>query len=455
MSATAHNARSLTNRLSRRLAVVIVVAFGLFITVLLVDFSQEARELEEASLLGVVDTMVNDPGRFHLPEVGLMGPIRMPGITLRRPDGTPIYTPERWAIDVMPTFPLRFDEYSGEFGRDIETGEELLAVSATFEGAIIGLPGETVVVQIARPTSDFGPIIRSFYRATFDEMWWIFALILLITLLVVRLTIRGAVIAVERVSEQAAAIAPDEFDRRLSTEGLPREILPLVERMNAALDRLEAGYRAERSFSSSAAHELRTPLSVLRTRLETVPPGVERDGALEMVDRMARLVGQMLQIARIDTWRSDPGELQDVVAVCESVARDLAPEIVRRGGDIDLTVADGAPAWRTDRILAEIVVRNLIENAIRHGGERPRIRVMVGDHEIRVADDGPGIDPEQRARVFEMFWRRDRAATVGAGIGLALVRRIARRLGGDAWIEQAAAGGALVVVAFGPVEISD
>ncbi|MGP1255253.1 MAG: sensor histidine kinase [Kiloniellales bacterium] len=437
---------SLALRLYLRLTVVVTVSFAIFIAVMLVDFSFEGLEIERESLLGLAERIAEAPENFALTGVPSNGKLPISGVTLRRLNGEILISPARWAIDSIPANPLTYGTHDIEIGRDLHTGDELLAVAVAADGAALGLPGETVIVQVARPSTDLVPIIRTFFQATFDEMWWIFALILGVTLLVVRFTVGRSMRAVEIASEQAAAIAPNDIDRRLPLDGLPREIEPLARRVNDALDRLERGYRAERAFTASAAHELRTPLSVLRARIEAIPESDQRQHALEKVDSMARLVGQLLQLARVETWQERSEDTTDMADVCRTVATDLSAQIVASGGDIELRAPNGDSGWKVDRVLLEVVVRNLIENALRHGGAAPKIRVTVDRTALTVEDDGPGIAADDSDRVFKAFWRRRSSDGEGSGIGLALVSRIAERIGAQVQVSRSSLGGAKLTV---------
>lgn len=439
---------SLARRLYLRLTVVVTVSYAIFAAVMLLDFNIQGRLIERESFLNLAKRIAQSPELFALTGEASNGQLPLPGITIRRLNGEVLISPARWAVDAVPATPLRYGDYSIEIGRDLRTGDELLTIAVVVEGEKLGLEDSPLIVQVSRPSSDLLPIIGSFFRATFQEMWWIFVLILCITLVVVRSTVGRSMRAVETASDQAAAIAPNDIHRRLPLDGLPREIEPLARRVNDALDRLERGYRAEQAFTASAAHELRTPLSVLRARIEAVPPSAQRDHALDKVDSMARLIGQLLQLARIETWQGTSEDTADAAEICRTVATDLSSQIVASGGDIELKVAVGETGWRADRVLLEIVVRNLIENAIRHAGPSPRIRVTVDSTAVSVEDDGPGIAEEDRERVFKVFWRRHSSNGDGAGIGLALVSRIANRIDAEVRIDRSDLGGAKLTVAI-------
>lgn len=438
---------SLTRQLYLRLTVVVMLSFVVFVAAVLADFSLETLEIERESLLGMAERLRDDPERLAFVRTAAGGLVTAKGVTIRTARGDAVVRPERWAIDVNPALPLRYGEHSVDLGRDLRTDEQLVSVSVAFDGRHVGAPGEVHVLQLARPRTDLKPIIRTFFRVTLHETWWIFALLLLATVAIVRITINRSMRAVRAASRQAVGITPEDIDRRLPLTGLPSEVAPLARTVNGALDRLEQGYRAERAFTASAAHELRTPLSVLTAKIEAMDAGGGREEALAQVDRMARLVGQLLQLARIETWRADPKDELDAAWITREVALEMSPQVVALGGDIELRAPDDGAGWRVNRVLFEIALRNLIENAIRHGSRPPRLRITVDGRGVTVEDAGAGIPEPDRARVFELFWRRDQRASDGAGIGLALVSRIAERLRCRVTIAASDLGGAAVALA--------
>jgi len=220
------------------------------------------------------------------------------------------------------------------------------------------------------------------------------------------------------------------------------EIHRLAVTLNGMLDRLERGRARQREFVADAAHELRSPLANMRTQLEVarhIGPAADwpavSDDLLVDTTRLARLIDDLLLLARADAAptpsRVEPVELQA-----------LAEEVVRRGhdaagaGPCPVRVADGGPVW-TMGAPEELhrVVANLMDNAVRHARTGVEIAAARdGDLALlTVTDDGPGIAPEHRDRVFERFTRLDDSRTLdtgGAGLGLAIVRELVRRHAG-------------------------
>ncbi|PLR22665.1 hypothetical protein SGCZBJ_18020 [Caulobacter zeae] len=233
-----------------------------------------------------------------------------------------------------------------------------------------------------------------------------------------------------RLSLLAADIGPATIHARLPVASAPREVAPLVEAFNATLDRLEAGWRAQRDFSANAAHELRTPLAILRAQVESLLEPDERRAASEEFERLGRLVAQLLALAEAESGALAQTHSFDLVALARDVTSDMASFVLSSGRTvgfdnvIERLMIEGQPD------LVETALRNLLENAVRHTPSGVEILVTIdADGLVCVSDDGPGVPAEARARLFERFSRGDPQGP-GAGLGLSIVRQIMERHGG-------------------------
>ncbi len=293
--------------------------------------------------------------------------------------------------------------------------------------------------NLSAPGVVFDNILRNF-------LWYSGAvtLLVLVALLAIDLVIMRRVLAplshmAELVRRSAKAGGDDGIDRRLQTDALPQEVMPLADAYNDALDRVEAAYQLQRAFAADAAHELRTPLAVLRARMEMLPADAARGVLLDDVSVMTRIVAQLLEIASLEQIVVDDAASADPVAVCNAVLEALAPMAI--AGRRDLGLQDVATAPRRVRMREQElfqVVRNLVENAINHTGPGTTIDVSVEpDGTVVVRDDGPGIPEPWQQKVFERFWRKDRRDRSGAGLGLAIVQRIVLSHGGRIELESA------------------
>jgi signal transduction histidine kinase len=265
------------------------------------------------------------------------------------------------------------------------------------------------------------------------------------------LTLRRGLRPLRRISAAAARIGPARPGLRLPKAGLPSEVLPLVDGMNQALARLEHALEAQRRFVADAAHALRTPLAVLTARLDALPPGEEADALRADADRMARLVGQMLRMARLDGRPLDLRQALDLHAVAVAAISALAPLAIRERVELALIAPDLRPITRGDPEAVGVALTNLIENAIAQASPDSAVEVEIAAPRcVRVLDRGPGVPAPARARIFERFRRGPGAGADGAGLGLAIVAGIAAAHGGSVRVEARAGGGAAFVLDLGP-----
>jgi signal transduction histidine kinase len=279
------------------------------------------------------------------------------------------------------------------------------------------IDGRRIWVQVGEDLAHRDVLIDDIVTDFFKRVGWITLPILLLLLAIDIVIFRRALRPLLQASQQAQSIGPARTDVRLPVDTMPSEIRHLVEAVNQALDRLEKGFSVQREFTADAAHELRTPLAVLRTRLDTLRHDVEG---------MGRIVGQLLDIAESDTFIVAPSEKADLHSVCAEVAGSMAPLAITQGKEICLDAAD-EPVWvNGNPDMLYRAVRNLVENALHHTPAGTAVEVVVrSDATITVLDQGPGIHEDEREFLFRRFWRRDRRRAGSAGLGLSIVHRIA------------------------------
>jgi signal transduction histidine kinase len=273
---------------------------------------------------------------------------------------------------------------------------------------------------------------------------------LLGALLIGAWTLRDGLKPLKLLAREAARITPADSDRRLPMAGLPSELAPLVGAINAALDRLAEGFRAQRDFTADAAHQLRTPLAILGAHLDTLGDQATAGALREDVARMARLVEQLLQVAELEALTLGPEERADLSAVAVEVAQALAPLAIRRRREVAVLGGEAVVNVHGNRDSLHQALRNLVENAINHTAEGTAVEISIRQQPpaVVVSDHGPGIPPADRAQLFRRFWRGDRSGGRGAGLGLAIVQRIAAAHGARISVEEAPGGGARFVLAF-------
>jgi two-component system OmpR family sensor kinase len=247
---------------------------------------------------------------------------------------------------------------------------------------------------------------------------------------------RRALGPLRRLSSGARAIERSgAASERLPAPGVHDEVGELADTLNAMLASLERAREAEQRFVGDASHELRTPVTALRGNAAYVARhGAEPDVLADIEADAARLSGlldDLLALAREDAAAPVRGEPVDLAAVAREAAAGDA--------DAEVTADPDGVAVRGERPALERAVGNLVRNARKHGPPGGRITVTVvrnGDRaRVSVADEGPGLTPEQAAHAFERFWRGPAARGEGSGLGLAIVRSIAERHGGRVEVE--------------------
>jgi two-component system OmpR family sensor kinase/two-component system sensor histidine kinase QseC len=261
--------------------------------------------------------------------------------------------------------------------------------------------------------------------------------------------------------KRVAAAARERDERHLDPlplAGMPTEAAPLVVSFNALLARLASAFEAQRAFVADAAHELRSPLTALKLQLGLARDAAtpeQRQVALERlrsgIDRASRVVEQLLALARAEPDATTTLAALDLAALAQRAIADAAPLASQHGATVTLHATGPLPVAGDEAALRSLL-RNLLDNAVLHGGPAPRIEVTIeradGGMRLRVDDSGPGIPPAERERVFARFHRREGSAEGGSGLGLAIVRAVAARHGASVTLGDAPLGGLRVEVAF-------
>jgi signal transduction histidine kinase len=312
--------------------------------------------------------------------------------------------------------------------------------------------GRRVWVQVGEDLAHRDVIIDDIVADFFKRVGWITLPMLLFLLAIDIVIFRRALRPLLNASEMAKKINPNRTDVRLPPEEIPKEILPLVQAVNQALDRLEAGFRVQREFTADAAHELRTPLTILRSRVDTLADRGISKALHQDIEGMARIVSQLLDIAELETFSIDPAEKADLRAICAEVAEFAAPLALAKGKNIALSGSDASVWVNGNPEMLSRAIRNLVENAINYSPPGTTVEIVVeSSGMVRVLDEGPGIKEDERELIFQRFWRRDRRRTGNAGLGLSIVQRIADTHAATISVENRPTGGANFSLSFARV----
>ncbi len=255
-------------------------------------------------------------------------------------------------------------------------------------------------------------------------------------LLLNRWMVGRATRAIDQSAAQMLNRSPADL-RPIVADDPPRELAPMLDRINALFGRMSLALESERNFSATAAHELRTPLAALRVLAQVADRAHSAKGTREAlqqlglcVDRASHMVDQLLTLARIEHTPLEVGSMCRIRLdqVASQVVADLQPVLEERGTEIDLRLAS-AELMSLEFAVAALV-RNLVENAARYSPRAGKVCVETGtrghDCFIAVEDSGPGIPACERERVFDPFYRLDNNGIDGCGVGLSIVRSVVR-----------------------------
>ena len=324
-----------------------------------------------------------------------------------------------------------------------------VAVPIASQGTVHG------AVRITYPTASVDRRVRQAALALAGV-----ALVVLAAVALVGSALAHSVTRPLRGLERATAVlANGDLDARAPTEGGPPELRRLAASLNDMAARLGRLVDAQSAFVADASHQLRTPLTALRLRLENMEPEVAVDGAdlraaIAETGRLARLVDGLLTLARAEATTT-AREIVDLTAVMDERRETWSPLAAEQ--NVSLTVEPG-PAERVWALLGamEQVLDNLLANALRVAPAGSQIRMAVrraGNRvELHVIDQGPGMTAKQRKRAFDRFWRAGPPEAEGTGLGLAVVRQLVDASGGTAELRPAQGGGLDAVISLRPAE---
>ncbi|SED74685.1 Signal transduction histidine kinase [Amycolatopsis tolypomycina] len=264
--------------------------------------------------------------------------------------------------------------------------------------------------------------------------------------------VRRSLRAVEAIRAEVDGIRARDLGRRVPVPGSGDEITELAVTMNEMLARLDRSVQRQSQFTADASHELRTPLASMRTQLEVQLAHPDRldwrrsvENAVLDVSRMETLTGDLLLLSKLD---ADQPAAATRIALADLVTGHVAARLPRDGVEVR-TEIHAEPVVQGHARRLERVLRNLADNAERHAGSRVTITLteVDGHAVLTVLDDGPGIPPEHRERVFDRFVRLDddraREDDGGSGLGLAIAAEIARTHGGTLRVAESASGACL------------
>lgn len=317
---------------------------------------------------------------------------------------------------------------------DIRSGLATVQLEDGEEWRVFAAPGAQRGVQIyvGERTASRGAILRAVLRSL---LWPLFFALPLLAL-AVWWAVRRGLAPLHQLSDTLEHRRPEVLEPVVQA-GLPLEMQPLVRSLNALLERIAGLLESERRFTADAAHELRTPIAAIRAQAQVAlgarDDEVARRRALQTTlagcDRATHLVEQLLTLARLESAPPAPAARLDLADTARRVLADLAPVALARGQQLALE-APGPALVTGQELLLGVLLRNLVDNALRYSPDGAAVRVELAraaqDVVLKVEDSGPGLAPDELARLGERFYRPPGQAQPGSGLGWSIVRRIAQ-----------------------------
>lgn len=317
-------------------------------------------------------------------------------------------------------------------------------------GAIstIAMDREPLRVAIAYSDNSWRDVRNWVFSEFVDEIAPTAVPALLISLVLTLFAVRRAMQPVAEVAGKLSGLDPTRSDARLDPDSLPGEIAPLVAAVNDSFDRMADAFEHERRFIADAAHELKTPIAVLRARIDGLADRAGTERLSADVDRLAHVVERMLASVRIDNSRQALKPF-DVAALARGIVAEHVELALTRGVEIALSVAPGPQSFVGDAEALSQALRNLLANAVRFSPAQGVVEVELTLDEagrclvLEVRDRGPGLPPGMAKQIFTPFVSTAPSGSGHAGLGLAIVAACARRHGGKAQAENRVGGGAI------------
>ena len=435
-----------------RMGLTMLVAMVLVVAVLLYEFQNKIDTLRDRSLNGQLEDVLRHL-RWHdgAPVLELPASLEFAYRNREKNFRYVVFDDAGTVLLSMPAAdePLYFpgDTGSGLAGLfrtvDPESGQVYLGATHRVVNA-----GKVVWVQTAQSQSHTDVLAETFFEEVAGKILWVGTLIFIAILVVTYWTLRRVMAPIVAVSQEAAAIGPDKLDQRLSLDNVPSELTPLLDAVNSGLDRLEEAYRLQREFTANAAHEIRTPIAVLQAHLQTLDDKKTAESLLEELSQLGRLVSQLLKLAQMDNLALSPAQTADLHAVAVDIAGRMVPVAIAQDKTLAVSGTESTPV-NGDPEAIGMALRNLVENALAHSPAGGEVEIHVGPGPtLSVTDQGKGVEPALRTKIFERFWRAERKSNSGAGLGLSIVSRIVAAHNAEITVGDAPGGGAKFTIKF-------
>ncbi|OXJ29108.1 two-component sensor histidine kinase [Burkholderia sp. HI2714] len=305
-------------------------------------------------------------------------------------------------------------------------------VSATIDGKVYAVAtrrmskgGVDYYVQVAQSRQLVDALVVSKIEPIPKTVGYVLLIATIIFGLTLPLTISRVLKPLREVSRAASGIEPRNLKTRLSSDGIPSEIKPLIDAFNDALTRLENGFAVQQRFLADAAHELQTPLTLVRGQIELQPDIQHKALLLREIDLMARQVKQLLHLAEVSEAQNFSFDDVNSVEIARDAVGLLAGKADAKQVKLHIEARDSVSPIRADGGALFILLKNILENAINASPTAGVVVLTVLDTAIHIDDEGPGIQREHVPLLFDRYWRAPDSRYDGAGLGLAICKEIA------------------------------
>ncbi len=284
-----------------------------------------------------------------------------------------------------------------------------------------------------------------------EEIWWVVLGVVMVLTFALFATGR-ALSSLKVLSNQAHQIGPTATNQRLQTDRVPTEIAPLIEDVNMAFDRLEQGYKAQRDFAANVAHEIRTPIAVLRSSIDRIDDPALKKTLSQDAKQLDRIFGQLIDLSRADAALQSGFEPVDLRDVAVEVATELAPVALRSGRRLSV-IGDETVLVHGNAGLLGIALANVVRNALQYSSESSEVEIELYSSPAgwRVLDRGSGVPDALKTALFERFNRGNQAnaGSKGSGIGLAIAKSVAHSHNAAVSFQDRDGGGSIFSFTFG------
>jgi signal transduction histidine kinase len=344
--------------------------------------------------------------------------------------------------DRRPELPFTLP-YNGPFGFSTLS---TLDQKSVFCLAVVRNGSDRLVIMIGNAQIHFAQIARSFVlrgRLTISLAALAFALTVALGVL---LSARFVSRSIARATELALAIDPAAPQGSIALDQVPLELKPLVQALNRSFDEIDAYIRMQQRFLGNAAHQLRTPLTVLRAKIDDVTEPAIRAELVRDVRRLTSLISAMLDLARLQNHAIEKQPF-DLAIVTRDVLADLGPSALDAGIELSLEADEGIAIVQGVEAAIRSALANLVGNALIHARGARHIVARLSAGSVSITDDGPGISPNVRDELLEPF-QRGNCAKDSAGLGLSIVQEIMAAHGGELIMTSAPGAGTSACLRF-------